>query len=812
MRGWAAASIAVAALAAAAVASFGLAHLSWTEVVGVEPSPMVRFAWVLLGGAALVGCASLVSGWSSWVCAFAIAVAAVVLTGHAGAGAAVLVFAASSAMLGGWVLRALRSSSTAPRPVEACLMGGGLYGSLIGFAAAKPVHYVWVYVLALALPFLAGPGPVRRELATWAWPQRSQGVRSWGGLLVDALSAGVFLVYVLVALLPEIGADALAMHLFVPAQLAQRHVWAFDVSKYVWAVMPMLADWIFGAAYMLGGETAARLLNVALLAAIALLARELVRWCGGGARAQRWAVLLLLSTPLTFAVGSSLFIEITWTAFVLAGLLALLRAGDPAEDLRPGSLAVAGLFLGLALAAKAVTLTLVPVLLVLLVARPAAWRTRANALGVASGVVLLLALGSFPYVNAWVRTRNPVFPFFNGVFRSRLYPIENFESASVFSKGLHWDFPYAVVFKPVAFIEGLTGAGGFQWLLVLLPAALALLFARERRALALLAAAIAMVWIAFQSVAYLRYVFPAFVVASAMIAVALEAEVITRPGRVVLAAAALAAVALNLVFFGAASPYRDFAFTAALDRVQRLEWLELRQPVRRGVTVVNELNKGGAPVAVLANPALGQLAADALIPNWYNFGFERELLAQRDAAAMARLLHDAGVEYVLLDADWPRAGPRQLVEDATEPVASFARVTVRRWKPEYRFQQELLTDTTFRPGGGWQVAPGASRAGDGLWVTAAATATQSVPVQPGRTYLNEIRIACPQPGLARAQVNWGSASGVFLKADIRVLDCGPQPTLHEIEVVAPAGAAVATVYASAHGPGRVQFLENSFRR
>jgi hypothetical protein len=176
------------------------------------------------------------------------------------------------------------------------------------------------------------------------------------------------------------------------------------------------------------------------------------------------------------------------------------------------------------------------------------------------------------------------------------------------------------------------------------------------------------------------------------------------------------------------------------------------------------------------------------------------------------LLHDAGVEYVLLDADWPRAGPRQLVEDATEPVASFARVTVRRWKPEYRFQQELLTDTTFRPGGGWQVAPGASRAGDGLWVTAAATATQSVPVQPGRTYLNEIRIACPQPGLARAQVNWGSASGVFLKADIRVLDCGPQPTLHEIEVVAPAGAAVATVYASAHGPGRVQFLENSFRR
>ena len=36
-------------------------------------------------------------------------------------------------------------------------------------------------------------------------------------------------------------------------------------ATYVWAVMPMLGDWLFSVGYMLGGETAARLINVGFI-------------------------------------------------------------------------------------------------------------------------------------------------------------------------------------------------------------------------------------------------------------------------------------------------------------------------------------------------------------------------------------------------------------------------------------------------------------------------------------------------------------------------------------------------------------------
>ena len=72
----------------------------------------------------------------------------------------------------------------------------------------------------------------------------------------------------LVVLKPEISADGLAMHLAIPANIALHHQMTFEPARFLWAVMPMAADFAYSIVYLLGGEYATRLLVFAMLLAV----------------------------------------------------------------------------------------------------------------------------------------------------------------------------------------------------------------------------------------------------------------------------------------------------------------------------------------------------------------------------------------------------------------------------------------------------------------------------------------------------------------------------------------------------------------
>ncbi|MDB5894741.1 MAG: hypothetical protein JWQ88_2272 [Rhodoferax sp.] len=801
--------VVLAVLAVLVAAGWGLARMQWPQALPTRDWSLDQYALFLGAMTLAVALANAMLGWRTWATVLLFGAVAVLLSSLWPAAAAALLVLVASAVVGSSVLALLGRRDGAPWWAS-MLAGAGVYGSVIGVAAAWRVHFPWVYMAAFALPVVLGHRQLKvAALQICALRKQTQPV-STPVAAVNALTGAIALLHLVIALLPELGQDALAVHLFVGNQLVVKHVWGYDIQKYVWAVMPMLADWIFAAAQMLGGEIAARLLNVAFLGIVVALVRELVIWCGGGAAARRWATLLLLTLPLTYTLSSSVFIELAWTTFVLAGTLAVLRlVGD---DGHPRELLLAGFWLGLAAAAKAVTFTILPVLLLVVLARPRRWWSRAGAWWLVAGVALLVLLGGFPYINAWLRTGNPVFPFFNASFRSPLYPIENFDSAGSFSRGLDWTFPYSVAFQSIKYIEGLTGAGGFQWLLVLLPAAVAVVLGGRWRAAVVLAVATCSIAVTFQSVAYLRYVFPAIAMTCAVAGVALGDARWGRVPRTALATGAAAAVALNLLFIGAASPYRDFAISSIPDQAKREAWLDLRMPLRRAITLVNQLNGGAGPVVVIGSPVLGHLASDALMPSWYNFSFYNLLRTQQTPRDLVTALQGLGVEYVLMDGN-PGHEPKasELLLRTTEPVGSYGAASVRRWTAEYRFAQEMLANPHFQDGAGWSSTE-APRKGQGVVVTVQAPAVQSVPVQPDRRYLNEITVVCPTPALARAQVNWASAGGEFLKTDIRVVECGPQAATHQMEVVAPPRAAIATVYAGGHTEAPVEFKVNSFRR
>src|SRR5439155_6730624 len=202
------------------------------------------------------------------------------------------------------------------------------------FVARAPVNYAAFWAAILAIPIVADARGIRRRIDQWIGLMRSAELRS--GWERAAFAALVFflLAHWLVVLKPEIGADALAMHLAAPMNIAQNHRFTFEPGRFLWSVMPMGADWLYSIVYLLGGdrggESAARLLNFAMLALIAALLY-------GGLRrflspAASWLLTAsFAAAPVVQLVTGSMFSENFLAAALLGMMTALWRFGDSGE-------------------------------------------------------------------------------------------------------------------------------------------------------------------------------------------------------------------------------------------------------------------------------------------------------------------------------------------------------------------------------------------------------------------------------------------------------------------------------------------------
>jgi hypothetical protein len=712
-----------------------------------------------------------------------------------------LVYAVSAMALGHAALTTLGGADKQSDPVTRLLVGAGIYGTLVSLSAHVPVNYPGVYFLALLAPIFFA----RRwlwddmsRLAAMLFRSPAQAVRiDWPEVLLGAVA----LVHFAFALLPEVMFDTLSLHLFVPAHMAARHEWGFNPSLYSLALVPMLGDWNFSIGYILAGETGARLINLGCTYLIAYLGRELVMWAGGNEKGGTWAMLLFLATPLTFTESSSLFVESVWTAYLIAGLLWLLRAVTDEEFRAPG-VVLSGFMLGLAAAAKAVTLTYLPALVLPLLVIAPRWRTLRMPqmrTAIALGMTFFLVLGAIPYVSAYRIAGNPVFPFYNAYFKSPFYPPVNFDNP-LFRSGVAWDLPYQIVFASHKYMEATAGASGFQWLLLLLPSIVVPLLLNNRRAgLLLMIGAISLVTV-FHFQSYLRYVFPVLLLLSALAGLALvQIEMFGTLPALGMVIAASASIGLNLVFISAGAwIYRDMPVMAVFNPSGRDRFLFDRLPIRRAVELVNVLNSTRAPVAFFASPFGAGLTADALYSSWYNQEFYWSVEAAHDAPSLAKVLADHRSSIVILESTWGSAAQRDIVVAATRLVADFGPVSVRMLKKEFRFSRELLINPGLSGTQGWTLLPGAAQPEgvSSVVVTVRSPAAQTVPVQGGRAYLNTVRARCKDTrAQGRVQVNWLDSGAGFISASIQPFDCTSEWSEHAQEITAPEQAAAAVVYA-----------------
>ncbi|MET1079700.1 MAG: glycosyltransferase family 39 protein [Pseudomonas sp.] len=717
----------------------------------------------------------------------------------------------SSSVLGQGFLALFGVKLTADDWPLSTLIGAGLYATAVGLLARFPVNYAGFYAVGLILPLCLrwrDYGALGRYLKAGLW-----GAKPYEHLVADLLLVSFALVYLLVALMPEVGHDALAMHLFVPARIAAQQHWDFNVELYVWAVMPLLGDWLYTIGYLLGGETAVRLINLGFVGLLCLLLRACVLWAGGSVGGARWAMVLLLSTPLTFTASSSLYIESIWACYVIASCWVVLRLTQVRLE-KAELLICAGLLLGFAMATKMVTFTFIPALLLVLIWRHRAWLQPRNAKYMGGGVLLALLVGLVPYLYAWLLTDNPAFPFFNHIFKSEFFPSVAFVDTH-FGKGMTWDVLYSITFDTGKYLGSKPGGSGFQWVLMLVPVTLMLVVRKSYKALLLVLVACLSAFLTFEQMAYLRYVFPAVVLlAAAMGLVFAQALVSGRFAAVTAYAVMAVTVALNLLFLQSATSYGALSLPALLSERGRYDYLQTRLPIRNAVTLVNQINSDRSPVAFFADPLAAGLNVDYLATSWYNREFQTAVLNADRPSTLANAIFERGAELVILDENWKTPKIRAMVTEATASVAKFNNISVRRVRQTFRFSTELLKNPEFDSAEGWSFVSGdvfVKGVGQ-VTVSGERPAVQVVAVTAGRKYLNVNQVSCiGKPTRGRLQVNWLDARSKPVGTSIKVFDCLGPLAEHTAEFVAPAGAKYGTVFASSHNAEPLVFEKSSFR-
>jgi hypothetical protein len=688
--------------------------------------------------------------------------------------------------------------------------GLAIYVTILALTAPLRIHYLPVWAALVALPLLLNRAFLGRLVRFAAHTCEPVDLPSrWHALPLVVLGTSLLACLVLIPK-PEASYDSLAYHLALPVRLAANHVFPYDPSLFRWSLIPLGGDFSFAIAYMFGGTLAARLLDFTLLGLIVVLLIHIVRrW------APAWTAWLaagiFVSSPLVLSVTTSLFIENAQAGFLLAAFASLLwgakhltrespeHAAAPAAS-HHGYLLLAGLLAGAALATKLPT-----IVLAFPIAALAALAVPRRSLAV---LALFLAFGMPPYVNALVRTGNPVFPFFGHVFPSQYSDARTEVNDVRFKEKLTWRTPYDLTFHSSRFLTCQNGAFGFQTLL-LLPLVLAVPYRRwpwAARAAFWLSIAAAPILLLAQPI--MRYLYPALVLSAVALAVPL-AESAGLFRWAVIGCTSLVWI-LN-VFFLTSAGWCDREFLLNPFNPQEAENYETVWAPEHRLATWLEAAEPHATVATLTSDRMpvAYFTGRVYTNNWWSGDDGIPLGSAPNENAILKFAHDHAIHWFVgytaeSGQDDPNAPAQRFFRLYTTDalVCGAERLVHLRPGLEYPISAELLGNPDFQQGlahwgvGGPVVLMPAEHA---VRVTEHNFAYQILQATPGTSYRVAIRARCPEPdSVTRLQVNWLDQSGHNAGVSLNPVKCTDQWADYSTIFTAPPGAASGQFYVTGH--------------
>ena len=552
---------------------------------------------------------------------------------------------------------------------------------LISLTAAMKVHFSGVHAIALIAPLLLGWREVRAtalRIAAFLGARAGYSLFEAGWI---AVALAVFAIYAFMVARPEVGYDAQTMHMQIAMLMQDSHRFRFDVERYLWAVMPMGADWAYAFAFVLGGEPAARGMNLAFAVVACVIVFDLARRHASREVALA-AATLLASTPLMLAETSSLYVEVLLACFLMASLAAVLAMRDGS---RPADQAIA-LFCAFAAGAMQTkvigVMWLAPLALYGLVLVLRQQRGGLD-LRTAWWAAPVLAIGAWPYVNASLRTGNPAFPYLNGVFKSPyLDPAASFLNPMYRIPLTPASF-YDVFLDSHRFLEGADGAAGLHWLIVI-PLVIIALVRRRPPELAACVALFAFYFLAvFVQQAYLRYLFPSFLLLAVLGAWAAGPLIASRASRIALLVVGAALVVLNVRFAPSGNwPNAQLCPMCAFDRFAREDFTATYMGDRIVADYLNR-NMRDARVAflMLNSPSPAGYVGYSRAVNWHDDAFFKLVATAQTADDIDRAMRKFGLTHIVYRTMSPEM-ESQAIRDyratRTEPVWKYRDFVVAR--------------------------------------------------------------------------------------------------------------------------------------
>jgi hypothetical protein len=547
---------------------------------------------------------------------------------------AIALITAAATSLGRWLFRS---------DWTLCFLAGlAIFGLCLAAVSRVPVHYTAVYVVALGAATVSAAGGRLRANARHEIPNAFGCSPSPSTYWMACLFAYVFCAHWLIVLKPEAGADALSMHLAIAFDMATRHVFTLDFPQFVWALMPMGADFCYALAYSIGGEFASRLLNLAMLACVASLIYRSVRsWLPTGGALLLCAAFV--SSPIVQLITGTMMVENFLAALTLGAGVALWSFH---EEPRDRSLLLCALLLGTAIGWKIGAVTIAATILPTLVYSVAKnWRKLARPrLTVLTSFAIFLLPAVLPYAIAFVRSGNPIYPFANDTFGSP-YLTEVLEDYR-FREPLTALTLFRVTFQTNRYYEGLQGSFGFQYLLLLPLSLVAFLRFRSLKEYSALATGLLGCILVGLSTPNARYFYPALAFLTVGFGAALGRIRDFKGNLYRLAMTSLAVVlGLNVWFLPTSNSYhRDFVPKPLFSKQGQAAYRAQAAPVREVIEYVNR--QGGAVMFTGTSDFAGTIGP-VYLNHWHNFSFNKRLQACRRPSDVHELATSLGIEHFI---------------------------------------------------------------------------------------------------------------------------------------------------------------------
>jgi hypothetical protein len=299
-------------------------------------------------------------------------------------------------------------------------------------------------------------------------------------------------------------------------------------------------------------------------------------------------------------------------------------------------------------------------------------------------MLLATALAAWPYANAWFRTGNPVFPFMNALFRSPYFDVAESFTNPLYVVSLRPESIYDLFVSSGRFIEGLDGAAGFHWLLLLPLIVFGFVGRRPAAWWFCLSLAVLFFVVVFSQQAYLRYLLPFFFLITVLGGWALGDFSPTRTRRMALLLVGGLLCLLNLQFRVAGGLINGtLCLPCSIESHARAEYVATYLPDRTVAAYLNDaLPDARVGFFAVNGPGASGYVGYSRAANWHDvdvYTALRSAGSAEDVLALARrfrLTHAVFLEPFAEGKDPPIPAVSAFRDKYTSPVWHYGPLVV----------------------------------------------------------------------------------------------------------------------------------------